>query len=192
MPFTASGLHQKPYHGVYKEFVYTSTGEAMATIVAANYFPSTSYVSDMLASSDRIYIYASDGEGQFRVGSNGTTGGALIPVGWIDTVTTQASTGALNPWGVNVITATGNVNFTLTQPLVAGQMVRILQNSGSTSITITSTGGVSADTDTVLTLDGDGESATLFALNTTKWLQVAVTGVTVGTTNTSTVLHATS
>lgn len=191
MAVTATNLHGKFVSDPIREFFYDSTGEAMSTIVAANYFTVASLTGNALKSGDRVFIKASDGDGWFKVSSNGTTA-ALIPVGWVNTFTTQASTGALNAFGTNYISATGNVNFTLEVPSEAGQMVRIVQGSASTSITITTTGSISGDTDTVMTLNALDDTALLLAVSLTKWVQVSVAGGTAGTTNTSSVFHATS
>lgn len=191
MAVTATNLHQFDVSSPFRKFFYTSTGEAMSTIVAANYFTAASLTNGMLKAGDFVFIKASDGDGTFKVGSNGTTA-ALVPVGLVNTFTTQASTGALNAFGTNYISATGNVNFTLEVPSVTGQMVTIIQGSASTSITVTTTGSISGDTDTVLTLNGLDDVAILMAVSTSKWIQIAVAGATAGTTNTSSVFHATS
>ena len=195
MAVTATNLHNLNVTSPLREFFYTSTGEAMATIVAANYFTAASLTGSgttgMLRSGDYVKIKASDGDGTFKVSSNGTTA-ALIPVGWVNTFTTVSSSGALNAFGTNYISATGNINFTLEVPSETNQMVRIIQGSASTSLTITTTGSVSGDSDTVLTLNGLDDVALLMAVSTSKWIQASVAGGTAGTTNTSSVFHGTS
>ena len=191
MAVTATNLHTLDVTSPLRQFFYTSTGEAMSTIIAANYFTVASLTNGMLKAGYLVSIKASDGDGTFKVGASGSTA-ALIPVGWVNTFTTQATTGALNAFGTNYISATGNVNFTLEVPTETGQMARLIQGSASTSITITTTGSISGDTDTVLTLNGLDDTALLLAVSTSKWIQVSVAGATAGTTNTSSVFHGTS
>lgn len=194
MAVTATNLHNLNVTSPLRQFFYTSTGEAMATIVAANYFTAASLTGSgttgMLKTGDLVYIKASDGDGTFKIGASGTTA-ALIPVGWVNTFVTQASSGALNAFGTNYLTSTANVNYTLTVPAETNQMVRII-NGNSTGHTVTTTGSLSGDTDTVLTLNGLDDVALLIAISTSKWIQASVAGATVGTTNTSSVFHATS
>ena len=194
MAVTATNLHNLSVTSPLRQFFYTSTGEAMSTIVAANYFTAASLTGSgttgMLKANDLVYIKASDGDGTFKVGSNGTTA-ALIPVGWVNTFTTQATSGAINAFGTNYMSATGDVNYTLAVPQETGQMVRIIQGT-TASNTFTTTGSISGDTDTVMTLNTLDDCALLVAVSTSKWIQVAVAGATVGTTNTSSVFHGTS
>ena len=195
MAVTATKIHNLNVTSPLREFFYTSTGEAMSTIVAANYFTAASLTGSgttgMLRSGDYVKIKASDGDGTFKVGSNGTTA-ALIPNGWVNTFTTFSSSGALNAFGTNYISSTQNPNYTLEVPSETNQMVRIILGTASTGITITTTGSVSGDTDTVLTLNGLDDVALLIAVSTSKWIQASVAGATAGTTNTSSVFHATS
>src|SRR3990167_795270 len=195
MAVTATDLHNTSVNAHLRTFFYNSTGEAMATIIAANYFTSASLTGSgttgMLKSGDRVFIKASDGDGTFKVSSNGTTA-ALIPVGWVNVFKSHTTSGTLNTFGTNSIETTVGVNFTIPAPNETGQMFMIIQRLASTTFTFTSTGSVSGDTDTVLTMDALDDVAMLMAVSTSKWIQVAVAGGTVGTTNTSTVAHATS
>src|SRR3990167_3930224 len=195
MAVTATDLHTLNVTSPLRKFFYTSTGEAMATIIAANYFTAASLTGSgttgMLRTNDLVYIKASDGDGTFKVGSNGTTA-ALIPVGWVNVFKSHTTSGALNTFGTNSIETTVGVNFTIPAPNETGQMFMIIQRLASTTFTFTSTGSVSGDTDTVLTMDALDDVATLMAVSTSKWIQIAVAGGTVGTTNTSSVFHPTS
>ena len=195
MAVTATNLHNLNVTSPLRQFFYTSTGEAMATIVAADYFTAASLTGSgttgMLRSGDRVFIKASDGEGTFKVSSNGTTA-ALIPVGLVDVFKTHTSSGAVNTFGTNYIGTTVGVNFTVGVPQEAGQTFRIICGLGSTTFTFTTTGSISGDTDTVMTMDTLDDVALLMAVSTSKWIQVAVAGVTAGTTNTSTLAHGTS
>ena len=195
MAVTATNLHNLTVTSPLRQFFYTSTGEAMSTIIAANYFTAASLTGSgttgMLKAGDLVYIKASDGDGTFKVSSNGTTA-ALIPVGWVNTFTTHSTSGAVNTFGTNYIGTTVGVNFTVGVPQETGQMFRIICGLGSTTFTFTTTGSISGDTDTVMTFDALDDTALLMAVSTSKWIQVGVAGGTAGTTNTSSVFHATS
>lgn len=196
MAVTATNLHCVKVTGFHKEFMYDSTGEAMSTIVAANYFTAASLTNGMLKENDRVTIFASDGNGTFKVTSNGTTA-ALIPDGPIKTVTSIASTGtALNPFGVNYISCTGSLNYTLTPPGSIGDRVTAILTGASTgTATITTTGAIldpNGTTNTVITLADGGDGVTLEAMTTSIWAQVAAVGTVDGTSITAKVWQPSS
>ena len=196
MAFTVSSLHQKPFTGVFKEFVLSDTGTAIGTIVAANYISSSYLASDFLAEGDRVYIYASDGEGQFKVQSGGTTGAAMAPVGIVNTLTANVSSTAtaINPFGVTYLSSTAALNFTLKPPSSLGDRVSVVYAS-TYAVTITTTGSIldgNGTTNTSITLATLGDSINLIGVATGKWAQASVGGTVVGTTVTASVFQPSS
>ncbi len=196
MAFTVANLHQRPYVGIYKEFVYNSTGEAMGTIVAANYISSSYLASDFLATSDRVHIYASDGEGLFKVGSGGTTGTIMLPVGRVHTLTANATSTAtaINPFGVTYLTSTGAVNYLIGVPGTLGDEFTVIYAS-TYAVTLTTTGSVldgNGTTNTSVTFATLGDAVRFVGVVAGKWAQTGIGGTVVGTTVTALVYQPSS
>lgn len=190
MAVTATNLHCVNVTGFRKEFEYDSTGEAMATIVAANYFTAASLTNGMLKENDRVKIYASDGQGVFKVTSNGTTA-ALVPDGLIKTVTAHSSTATtLNGFGTNLIATTQSLTFLVPAPASAGDMVVYQIDASSTGTAILSSTGATildgnGSTNGAITLAGKGDAVLLEAVSTSIWSQRAVMGTVDGTSITA-------
>lgn len=197
MAVTATNLHCVKVTDFNRHFEYNSTGETMATIVAANYFTVASLTGNMLKAEDRVHIYSSDGEGLFKVTSNGTTA-ALIPAEpSVKVVAAITSTGTtLNPFGVNYLSTTGTMNYSLPVPGSVGDEVTIVLTGASTgAATLTTTGAIldfNGTTNTVITLSDGGDCVTLKAMTTSIWLQKSVAGTVDGTTNTAKVWQPSS
>lgn len=189
MAVTATNLHCTNVTGLYKDFVYDSTGEAMSTIVAANYFTVASLTGNMLKSGDRVKIIASDGHGVFKVTSNGSTA-ALVPDGMIKTVTAHSSTATtLNGFGTNLIATTQSLTFLVPVPASVGDIVVYQIDASSTGTAILSTTGSFLDgngsTNGSITLAGKGDAVLLEAVSTSIWSQRAVMGTVDGTSITA-------
>ena len=190
MAVTAANLHNVSVTDFARFFEYNSTGEAMATIIAANYFTVASLTGNMLKANDRVKIYASDGVGVFKVSSNGSTA-ALQPDGPVKTVSAHSSTATtLNGFGTNLIATTQSLTFLVPAPASVGDLVTYQIDASSTGTAILSSTGATildgnGSTNGAITLAGKGDAVTLEAVSTSIWSQRAVMGTVDGTSITA-------
>lgn len=181
MAYAASGLILLAHGANEKIFKYVSSADALATIIAADYFLD-SY--EQFQAGDLLIIEDSGGLVSFwriTAASSTTVTVAQASGGVVaNSETVSATTTVLAGTGVTRLTATATKTFQMAAPTLGA--MKILTKEGATTIIVTvSATDASANFDggskQTLVFSTNGGSALLFGLSATRWVVIGGSGL---------------